>query len=147
MPQKVAAASITPGPDTALKNKSSLGQGAAKTVADRMSEHDLMEIDQHDTNDNSSNERIIPAGNVNSEKKFEEAHEEFQRTLRDLGDELESGDKVLLDVNVQLVTAHAEAVQDQGDLLTFLGSMEQVNAEMDAMLGEYEEYLGQTDDE
>ena len=151
MAQNVAAASITPGPDTALKNKSSLGQVAATPMADRMSEHDLMDMDQHETNDNSSvnssNERIIPAGNVNNEKKFEESHEEYQRILRDLGDVLESGDKEILDLDVRLVTAHAEAVQDQGDLLTLLGSLEQASAEMDAMNREYEEYAEQMDGE
>ena len=85
-----------------------------------------------------ANERILPAGKA----KFEDNHVEFRRSIADLEDVHRRGDRDFLAMKVEFETAHAETLQDQGELSMLLGSVFELVADLDLQINEYDEFLG-----
>lgn len=132
---------VTPGPITAIKLQKK-HQGPEKTIADPKSTSTA--IGFMSMGEAESNERILPSpGNANgpSQTSFEEEYANFQRMVRDLSDDHERNSNTMLNLNELLATAHAETLQDQGDLAMFLGDMCSFNADLDDQIGEYETFL------
>ena len=130
---------VTPGPMTALKIQNNR-QPSDAVVADHKSNAiGFMSMDEAE-----NNERILPAPDNNSvptQRSFEEDYADFQRMIRDLTDDHERKTNAMLNLNDLLATAHAETLQDQGDLVMFLGDIGSLNAELEDQIGEYEMFL------
>lgn len=130
---------VTPGPMTALKIQNNWQPSEAVVPGHKSNAIGFISMDEAE-----NNERILPAPDnniVSDQRSFQEDYADFQRMIRDLKDDHERKSNTMLNLNDLLATAHAETLQDQGDLAMFLGDIGSLNAELENQIGEYETFL------